>query len=202
MNWEFDEQPGPERDPHGRASGGDQLPAGEAGLRGIDEVLEIESLLRRMPLRRPGAALDGRVLSACRRPVVRRRVWWAAAAALVAAAGAGPIVAHLLTHGERPGDTSQTAGHLPPAGTARGAQLTAPPPPAPPPARGRPVRIERTLAGGFSSDGVVGVADHAPLHCYRRLSVRQMWIVDPKTGNRMAVSIPREEVVLVRVEPF
>jgi hypothetical protein len=197
MNPEFEEQPGPERDPHERAPAGDHLPAGEAGLRGIDDVLEIEALLRRMPLRRPGAALDGRVLSACRRPLVRRRLWWAAAA-LVAAAAAAPIVAHLLTHGERPGDTSRTAGHLPPAGTARGAQLPAPPPPA----RARAVRIERTLAGGFSSDGVVGVADRAPLHRYRRLSVRQMWLIDPKTGKRMAVSIPREEVVLVRVEPF
>jgi hypothetical protein len=202
MNPEFEEQPGAEREPHGWAPGGDHLPAGEAGLRGIDEVLEIESLLRRMPLRRPGAALDGRVLSACRRPIVRRRLWWAAAAALVAAAGAGPIVGHLLTQRERPGDTSQTTRHLAPAGGEGAAQNPVRPEPAPPPARAQPVRIERTLAGGFNSDGVVGVADHAPLHRYRRLSVRQMWIIDLKTGKRMAVTIPREEVVLVRVEPF
>jgi hypothetical protein len=167
-------------------------------LDGIDEVLEIESLLRRMPLRRPRAALDGRVLSACRRPVVRRRAWWAAAAAaLVAGAGAAPLVTHLLTRGDATGTAAAATGRV---RADIPAQVGVPP--RLPPAPARPLRIERTLAGGFSSDGVVGVADHAPLHRYRRLSVRQMWIIDPRTGKRMAVSIPREEVVLVRVEPF
>ena len=185
MNREFDER---EREAPREVS---------ERLGGIDEVLEIEALLRRMPLRRPGAALDGRVLSACRRPVVRRRLRWAAAAALVAAAGAAPLVTHLLTRHDATGRTTAATGsvrdNIPsPVGVTPDVAL----------ARPRPLRIERTLAGGFSSDGVVGVADHAPLHRYRRLSVRQMWIIDPKTGKRTAVSIPREEVVLVRVEPF
>jgi hypothetical protein len=198
MNPEFDDQPAGECGHGGRAPGDDALPPDEEGLRGLDEVLEIESLLRRMPLRRPGAALEGRVLSACRRPVVRRRIGWAAAAALVAAAGAAPLVTHLLTRGDHTGGTTATTGGV----RDKGPLPVDAPPGIPPPARPGPVRIERTLAGGFSSDGVVGVADHAPLHRYRRVAVRQVWIIDPKTGKRMAVSIPREEVVLVRVEPF
>ena len=201
MNLEPEGHRARKRDAGGRIPGGD-ADAADAGepLDGVDEVLELESLLRRMPLRRPEAALDGRVLTACRRPVVRRRFRWVAAAALVAAAGSAPIVKHLLTRDDVPANTS-----------VRASDPSTRPPPVPmplhtPPTMGqaqpRPVRIERTLAVGFSSDGVVGVAGDAPLHRYRRLSVRQVWIVDPKTGKRAALTIPREEVVVVRVEPF
>ena len=224
MSCESEKWGARERDTGGRAPGGDaRYPADTEGrLDGIDEVLEIEALLRRMPLRRPGAALDARVLSTCRNPaarapvarapVARSRLRWAAAAAVVAAAGAAPVVTHLLTRGDGPGNTAVTTRDPPAPGRHVGRAEGGGPAPEPPPSSvpptpvaptpQRPVRIERTLAGGFSSDGVVGVAGDAPLHRYRRRSVRQVWIVDPATGKRLAVTLPRDEVVLVRVEPF
>src|SRR5688572_33179957 len=102
MNADFEGQPGP-----------DASSAEEESLRGIDEILEIEALLRRMPLRRPGATLDARVLSARRRPVVRRRIGWAAAAALVAAAGAAPWVTHRLTTRDTTGGVTAGTGRVP-----------------------------------------------------------------------------------------
>jgi hypothetical protein len=182
----------------------DDFFGGAEPSRDADDVRDLESLLRRMPLRPPGAALDRRVLATCRRPATRRRLMWAAAAAaVIVAAGAAPIVTYRLTR--RAWDSSaMTLRHDPPAATiasGRGPQTTIAPA-ARAAASAGPVRIERTLSGGFSSDGVVGVADRAPLQRFRRLSIRQVWIVDPRNGTRVAVTIPREEVVLVRVQPF
>jgi hypothetical protein len=53
-----------------------------------------------------------------------------------------------------------------------------------------------------TDDGVVGQLGDTPLRRYRRQSVQQVWVVDPKNGPRLTTTVPREEVVVVRVRPF
>jgi hypothetical protein len=168
------------------------------------ELGRIEVLLRRMPLRRPGRPLDDRV-----RRVVRRRRWFERsrvvglllAAVVAVAVGAAPLLRRLI-----PAATPPVATRPVPAGRD-GTD----------PAKGQaplrtaaqegengpsgPVRVERTITH-VADDGVVGQMADVPLQRFRRQSVRQVWLVDPQTGGRTAVTIPTEEILVVRLRPL
>jgi hypothetical protein len=65
-----------------------------------------------------------------------------------------------------------------------------------------PVSISRTY-GGVIREGIVGATpDGRPLERYRRQTVRQTLVFDPKTGKTVTISIPREEVYVVAVKTF
>lgn len=164
---------------------------------------ELEAQLCRLPLRRPPDVLDARIQDVCRR---RKRTSLripgmvaglaALAAAVTVALGLAP---HLINDVVKPGTTlpqAPTSSVVPPVAVAT--PTVRPPAPAPPAA---PLRIEQTVAR-VSADGVVGVSRGAPVQRYRRQTVRQVWIVDPRTRERVLVTVPREEVVLRRVEPL
>jgi len=168
-----------------------------------DNLAGVEALLRAIPLRRPGPALDGRVRRALRRgpgwPAHARTPCLAAAAVLAVAAGVAPLIFRAarqtdtqppLTGGPQPTPVVPLAIHPHTADTIRAAL-----------AAGPPLRVERTVAR-VTDDGVVGRLDDAPLVRYRRQSVRQVWLVDPQHGPRLTTTVPREEVVVVRVRPF
>jgi hypothetical protein len=170
-------------------------------LADLGELAEVEDLLRGMPLRRPDTPLDARVRALLgRRSVARARLaWLGAVAAIAIAAGVAPLVWRAVGVGGRQ--------HVPlvvdrpdPVG---GARVATPPTRAIYPApRALPeLRVERTV-DRVTDEGIVGRIGDTPLQRYRRQSVQQVWFVDPRQGTRVAATVPRDEVVVVRVRPF
>jgi hypothetical protein len=172
------------------------------------EWAAIEDLLRRMPLRRPGPGLDARVyatLSHRSRDRVRRlrQACLGVAAVLAVAAGVAPLASHLFearrdTKGDTRGQVT-TAIERPTDPSPLSAPSARPARPAKPALPG--LRVERTVAR-VTDEGIVGQLAGAPLQRYRRQSQQQVWWVDPRQGARLSASVPREEVVVVRMRPF
>ena len=146
---------------------------------------EIETLLRRMPLRHPPPAMDERV-AAVLRPSGRTSPawrWGALAAGLVLAGG---ITAGLLWHRKLPPNEPQQT----PSAVVVGSAMPS-----------APVSASRTVSH-IVNDGVIGSWDDAPLQRIRRISVRQLVVIDPATGQRLNISVPQEEIVVMRRETF
>ena len=137
----------------------------------------IEELLNRMPLRRPPDGIDARVLAARTRR--GRTVGWlvsagvAAAAVLLAVALYEHVTAPRLTD---PGDPAQVA--------------EAP----------TPLSMERQWTH-VAYEGVVA-PDGEPMAKFRRRVVQQLEWIDPDDGARMEMTVPREDVILIKATVY
>lgn len=184
--------------------------APDAGEWSATEWAAIEDLLRRMPLRQPGADLDARVYATLRgrsrersrRLSMIRQACLGVAAAVAVAAGVAPLATRLWEAGsaavkpvaiaaERPVEPTPPSAQ--PARSAAPVKVSRPALPG--------LRVERTVAR-VTDEGIVGQLGGAPLQRYRRQSQQQVWLVDPRQGARLSASVPREEVVVVRMRPF
>jgi hypothetical protein len=136
---------------------------------------DIENLLGRMPLRKPPASLDAKVLGAARPG--RRIVLWGAAGAGLAAAAAAVILA--------------VAGLGGPART----------PVLPSPTQGvvaaEPVRVEEDWSQ-VRYEGIVVPDGRTPLKQFRRQAIEHVQWIDAASGTRTEMTIPREEVILIK----
>jgi hypothetical protein len=155
---------------------------------------DIEAILRQAALREPGRGLDARVARDLRRSWYRGmthrvRLSAVSAAAVAIVSGSVLIVTHLATG---PAPTSPVAVHPAPA-TVAAAQSS--------PVLRRPVGVVRTFSS-LTDEGIIGTSDGAPVQRFRRQSVQQMVLVDPIRGTRVAFTVPREEIFVVRVRPF
>lgn len=135
---------------------------------------DIESLLERMPLVKAPASLDARVLGPARRG--RRILLWTAAAAGLAAAA---IVLAALNFG---GPTKL---------------LPLPPPSKEAMAAAEPVRLEQNWSQ-LSYEGVVVPDGRTPLRQFRRQTLEHLQWIDASSGTRTEMTIPREEVILIK----
>ena len=148
---------------------------------------DLERLLRRMPLRHPSQSMDARL-----GPLLNARAptwhWPVAAAALIAIGllGAWMFSNRTAPVPPTPVVVNQTNPVLPPT------QPAGPP---------NPVSISRTLAQ-VVDDGVVGTLGNAPVQRVRHRSVKQVVVIDPATGARLRISLPREDVMVMKVQPF
>jgi hypothetical protein len=167
-----------------------------------DEIPGLESaeeMLRRLPLRVSSDALDARVLPmlARVRPGGRARAFVMGLAAMAAlTAGVAPVI--LQRHD--PHRLTVTPDPTQPAAPA----VSPSKPTAPAPRRlasTAPFALERTFTR-VADGGVVNPIGGLPVQCYRRQSLRQVVLVDPKRGTRVAVTIPTDEVVLRPIHPF
>jgi hypothetical protein len=167
-----------------------------------DEIpgLELaEEMLRRLPLHAPSDVLDARVLPmlARIRPGGRARAFVMGLAAMAAlTAGVAPVI--LQRH--QPTAPQSRTDVIP--STVPGPSMTKTPAPAPRRlAINVPFALERTFTR-VADGGVVNPVGGMPMQCYRRQSLRQVVLVDPKRGTHVAVTIPTDEVVLRPIHPF
>lgn len=156
---------------------------------------DIEALLRQAALRAPGPGLDARVARVLRKSWYRRmthraRLSAVSAAAVAIVSGSVLIVTHFAS---RPGATSVVAVHPAPPVSVAAPRSSA--------ALRRPVGLVRTFSS-LTDEGIIGTSDGAPVQRFRRQSVQQMILVDPTRGTRVAFTVPREEIFVVRVRPF
>ncbi len=141
----------------------------------------IEELLRGMPLAEPSAALDRRLL---RRPA-GRALW---AVGLTAAAAAAVVAA--VTFGRGVDAAPQPKKHI-----ARESSTD----PAAAPAAGEPVRYEQVYTDARYA-GTYEVDTGPPVRAIRHVTVRRVWWVNQQRDLRMEMTVPDEEVVLVRAD--
>lgn len=173
----------------------------------LGELADVEELLRAMPLRQPGHAIDARVRGLLGRESERRGrlAWLAAAAAIAIAAGVAPLVWQAVGSGQQHSvsDTVNPAATNNGGGGGRAGGTPAPLAravyPAPRPLPG--LRVERTV-DRVTDEGIVGRLGDMPLQRYRRQSVEQVWVIDPQQGTRVRATVPRDEIVVVGVRPF
>jgi hypothetical protein len=159
------------------------------------EVRDMESLLRGLPLREPTPHLDRQIAS------LTRRAKWVQFVKLVgfgiAAMVAGAIGLEPLLHNSRPFQIVSTQPNVKPL-----------PGPAVDPSRHpeflpapRPMLVQH-ISAQVRDDGVIGLLGNTPVQRYRKHSVQQIWLLDPKTGVKTSITIPKDEVVLRKVQPF
>jgi len=165
---------------------------------------DIEALLKRMPLRKPPASLDARVLWRPERPRQVVVAWAVAAGALAAAAAAilfalvgGPAAPDAATGTATP--TLAQAGPPAPADVVPSPE-TATTPPAEADAAVVPVHIERQWAH-LAYEGVVA-PEGQPLAKFRRQVVDQVEWVDPDDGAYLEMTVPREDVILIKADVY
>lgn len=167
-----------------------ESPAPPDPFDGADDATErepIESLLKRMPLRKPAGRLDVRVSRAlaCGRQRPRLTAFKAAAAAAVII-GTASLMLHRHRTDSPSGISLNDSGARahPVAGIAE-----------------RRLRVERDaqrLWGG----GIIGFQGGVPMRGYRYQAVRQIWYFDPQHKTRLAVTVPQEQFVLVPIRTF
>ena len=146
---------------------------------------DIENLLREMPLRKPPASLDARVLGAALRP--RRRAWPMAAAGAVLAAAA-LVIAFALPRGTETGPVAPAAPPAP-APVQMAAQADA----------AAPMRLEQNWTE-VSYEGLVAPDNEAPLRKFRRQTIEHVRWTDPASGIRVETTTPRNEIILIRAD--
>ena len=147
--------------------------------------LQFEMGLRRLPLRGPSRELDARIARLVRsvpRHHRGRPLLLAVAASIAVAMGTVPILVHRQPT-------------IPPPPVVRGPAVTLPRPAA------GALRVERQVAR-VADDGVIGTANGVPVQLLHYRAVRQIWYFDPHTGNKLQVTVPRDQVVLVPVRTF
>jgi len=146
---------------------------------------EIENLLGRMPLRKPPASLDDRVIGRRRR---RRILAWSVASGAVAAAAAAVVVAVLLTGND--GNMVARSPNPPAVSNAPAERVAQAPSP-------KPLRLERNWAA-VSYEGVVAPDEGAPLMKFRRRTLGHVQMIDQARGRQMEMTVPGEEVILIK----
>lgn len=65
----------------------------------------------------------------------------------------------------------------------------------------RPIVVAQSIAGGRDRE-VIGTEPDGTIRRVRRVVVKQVKYVNPETGKTIWLTMPREEVVLVKVEAF
>ena len=139
---------------------------------------DVERLLRQMRLRRPSGRLDERVLT---RPGPRKVLGWVV---LTWAAAAATILIAVLW----PSGQLRTR---PPTEVVRQE----------PTALALPVRAEQRVSD-VQYEGLLLLNDHGPFRKFRCLGVRRILWMDENTGLVDELSIPTEEVILIRAETY
>lgn len=145
---------------------------------------EIEDLLGRMPLRQPAPSMDAKVLRAPHRG--RRILWWAAVGGAVGAAAAVLLVAFTLftDDGDRVARDTNPPVPIPKTPTVAKTDPA-------------PVRLEQNWST-VAYEGVVVPDDRTPLRQFRRRMFERVEWIDEARGTRMEMTIPREEVILIK----
>src|SRR5687767_12947559 len=148
----------------------------------LREFRDVEEELRRMPLRRPSAMLDERI-----RRVIRPR-WGMAlgvAAAMALLAGTGAVVMREMSAPQlRPRELATEE-----IGQVEVGEIE------------RPIVVARSVAGAANGD-VIGSDADGTFRRVRRTVLRQVKYVNPETGKTIWLTVPREEVVVMKVEAF
>jgi hypothetical protein len=148
----------------------------------FDEFREVEAILRRVPLRRPSEMLDERV-----RRVIRPR-WGLAlgvAAVLTLLAGTGAVLVR-ETWREAPDHRELSAQHIGRVEVGRIAQ---------------PIVLAQTVEG-TANETVIANDGEGTFRRVTRVVIRQVKYLDPETGRTIYLTVPREEVVLIKAEAF
>ena len=148
------------------------------------EFADVEEELRRMPLRRPSAMLDERV-----RTIIRPR-WGLAlgiAAAMALLAGTGAVLVREMGR-EEPIGAGRSVSEIAREQIEVG-QID------------RPIVVAQSITGTPDGD-VIGSDADGTFRRVRRTVVRQVKYVNPETGRTIWLTVPREEVVLMKVEAF
>ena len=65
----------------------------------------------------------------------------------------------------------------------------------------KPLGLVRTISN-ITDEGIIRTIQGTPVQRYRRQSVQQVLLVDPRNGTRVAFTVPREEILVVRVRAF
>ena len=152
-----------------------------------DRSDEIEQWLRRAALREPTATLDRRIASTIRPRRSLARVF-AAAAVIAVSVGTWALIHRFKVE---PGQPMASRGERVSPHRAVAEKLNV-----------NPVKITRTY-GGVIREGIVGVTpDGQPLERVRRQTVRQVLVLDPKTGRRVSIQVPEEVVYVVVIKPM
>ncbi len=165
-----------------------------------DEHAELERIIARQPLRRPGVSLDERMAALFRReaaeaapiPPVHRRIgssWWSRGMLAAAVFGLVALVAVMMLAGRHDEPAGDGAMVIKP-GDRRESQPMA--------ARFNPVRIEETWSN-IQPDGVL-VVDGDPLRRYRREILEHVQLFDEKNNIRIEYTVPRRETIIMPVK--
>jgi hypothetical protein len=144
-----------------------------------DQDTSLESLLRGLPLREPTLDLDARVnavFAKIRSPQPRRLRLYRLAIAAAALLAIGIGVRLSLPRKPLPvTDVVASQTH--------------------------PIQIERDTSTVYD-DGVVATTGDAAYQQFRRRTVHEIWLVDPKAHSQLQMVIPTEQVVIQKVEAF
>jgi hypothetical protein len=174
---------------------------------------DIENLLRQMPLAKPSADLDKRVMDtlaggaadssaavssaagtetrravALRQPRARRA--WLIGAVGGALAAAAVV---MLVVGLPPNTTTVTPP--PPTALVKAAGAPAPLPVEAAPVQ--PVRLEQNYSE-LSDEGIVFPDPQTPMQTFRHRTVDRVQFFDPQRNIRMETTVPREEFIFVK----
>ena len=154
---------------------------------------DLENLLREAPLRRPSSALDQRISAITRpsRPASPWRRAWAASLSMAAAIALAAGSFWAFKHASTP---------RPPVAYVTPPSSTLPPPTQTPRRTVKPMSLVHTISN-LTDDGIVGTAQGVPVRRYRRQSIEHVVMRDSQ-GRNVAFSIPREEILVVKVRAF
>ena len=139
---------------------------------------DVERMLRQMRLRRPSGRLDQRVVG---RPGRRKVLGWVALASTAAAAVI--LIAALWPRGQAPRPAPTEVVQQGPTVPAL------------------PVRAEQTTCD-VQYEGLLLLNDHGPFRKFRCRGVRRILWMDEHAGLVDELSIPTEEVILIRAETY
>ena len=143
-----------------------------------DELKKLEEVLARMPLRRPPASLDAKVL----RPGQLRIGRWVAIGGVVAAA-AVVVAVFILWPGsaadapvveDSPSQVEQALD---------------------------PVQVEETV-WHVAYEGLFVPVENTPVRMFRHRSIRRTRLLDGQSGYTVEVTVPDEQVLLVSAEVY
>lgn len=152
-----------------------------------DEQVQIEALLRALPLRRPTASLDARVLGG--RPARLAALRLVFACGVAAAAAAAVLILMLWpANPARPPAPAVGTHALAAASTSA-------------PAGAAPFRVEETWSN-VSYEGTVALDDQTPVRQFIQNRVERTRWVDPQTGKVFQITVPVKELILVKAETY
>jgi hypothetical protein len=153
-----------------------------------EEWKKVEDLLSEMPLRKPPAGLDERILSG---KAPRRRLGLRALVPAIAAAAVLALVAGWVWMKHRPdAENGVPPAVIPSVAKTVGSQ-TQGPETCPP--------VVATWSR-MSYEGTVLLGDATPAYAFVRRGVQQTFWVDPGTGARIVMRVPTKNVILLKAQ--
>lgn len=145
-----------------------------------DELKQLEEMLRRMPLKKPPASLDAKVLGPKRRVI--RFATLGAAAAVIAIAITLSIPEKSALESSAPLDGAEVAG-VEESDEAEAMELT-------------------ETFSDVTYEGLFVTAENKPVHVFRRRMLERTLFVDPKSGYQLETVRPDEELLFVAAEVY